>query len=81
MSLMTDAQTDREEFLDLAETISNEMIGLPEEALVIALDWLHDRIVADLSDQMGADAAARAAQAVITALFRRRQQILAPVLH
>jgi hypothetical protein len=78
---MTDAQTDREQFLDLAETISRDMIDLPEEALVIALDWLRDRIIADLSHQMGADAAARAAQAVVTAVFRRRQEILAPVLH
>jgi hypothetical protein len=78
---MAHALSDREQFLDLAETISNEMIDLPEEALVIALDWLRDRIVADLSGQMGADAAARAAQAVVTAVFRRRQEILAPVLH
>jgi hypothetical protein len=78
---MADALTDREQFLDLAEAISRDCVDLPEEGLVVALDWLRDRIVTDLSPQMGADAAARAAQAVITAVFRRRQEVLTPVLH
>jgi hypothetical protein len=78
---MTDAPTELETFLRLSDEVSLACARVSEEDLLVLLPLLRNRLTVDLTGEMGADRAAAAAEALTATIFRRRQEILAPVLH
>lgn len=73
--------SDQEEFLNLTEEISRRCVGIPEEQLVIVLPLLCERLTAAISAEKGAFAASLLAERIVATIFRRRQEILAPVVN
>jgi hypothetical protein len=72
--------SDEEEFLKLTEEISQQCVDIPEEHLVSVLPLLCERLTAAMSAEKGVLAASLLAERMAT-IFRRRQEILAPVVN
>jgi hypothetical protein len=73
--------TDQQEFLQLAEEIARLSADIPEEELAMLLPSLCERLTADISAEKGSAAASVLAQTIVATIFRRRQEILAVVIH
>ena len=73
--------SDEEEFLKLTEEISRQCVDVPEDQLVIVLPLLRERLTAAMSAEKGAFAASLLAERIAATIFRRRQEILAPVVN
>ena len=69
------------EFLKLTEEISRQCVDISEEQLVTLLPLLRDSLTAEMTPEKGASAAALLAERVVTTIFRRRQEILAPIVN
>ena len=70
-----------EEFLKLTEEISRQCVDIPEEQLVSVLPLLRARLIAAMSAEKGAFAASLLADRIVATIFRRRQELLAPVVN